>query len=288
MTIKDRYDSLQEIKARVYYLKRDVIQVEGSDSELFLQGQLSQDVTKIPEGGSAWSFLLNPDGKTSAWLRVSRTGDNHFLLDVDKGFGGKSLERLNRFKLRVNCSLALEEWHWVAIRGSEAKKYRLPSNDKFISVNASWPLIEGLDLISQSFFALTNLTENEEEEYQALRILNGIPEMGKEISDKTIPAATGLVNRSVSFTKGCYTGQELVARMDSRGNNVPRNLRIVHSDRTINELDEIRVNGEAVGTVSSSVSDDRGSIGLAYISRKIEPPTTGDTEGNRVHIDLLP
>ena len=57
-------------------------------------------------------------------------------------------------------------------------------NDKFISVNASWPLIEGLDLISQSFFALTNLAENEEEEYQALRILNGIPEMGKEISDE--------------------------------------------------------------------------------------------------------
>jgi tRNA-modifying protein YgfZ len=59
---------------------------------------------------------------------------------------------------------------------------------------------------------------------EACRIASGLPAMGSELTDKTIAAEAGLVEHTVSFTKGCYTGQELIARLDSRGNNVPRRL----------------------------------------------------------------
>ena len=69
------------------------------------------------------------------------------------------------------------------------------------------------------------------EAYQAVRIEAGVPAMGAELTDRTIPAETGIIDRTVSFTKGCYTGQELVARIDSRGGHVPRHLRgLVLSD----------------------------------------------------------
>ena len=69
-------------------------------------------------------------------------------------------------------------------------------------------------------------------EYEAVRIAAGIPRMGAELTDKTIPGETGLIELTVSFTKGCYTGQELVARIDSRGGNVPRHLRRLVPGRT--------------------------------------------------------
>jgi folate-binding protein YgfZ len=64
----------------------------------------------------------------------------------------------------------------------------------------------------------------DEEAVESCRIVSGVPAMGSELTDKTIAAEAGLVERTVSFTKGCYTGQELVARLDARGNNVPRRL----------------------------------------------------------------
>ena len=108
--------------ACAFDLKRDVLRIKGDDAESFLQGQLTQDVMKIKTGESTWSFLLNPDGKVSSWLRISRLEGNHFLIDVDQNAGQQTLKRLMRFKLRVECNIDLEEWDWVAIRGHGSQK----------------------------------------------------------------------------------------------------------------------------------------------------------------------
>ncbi|HEX2040010.1 MAG TPA: hypothetical protein VHF47_09810, partial [Acidimicrobiales bacterium] len=198
--------------------------VEGPDAESFLQGQLSQDVAGLAVGDDAVSFLLQPQGKVVALVRVRREATDRFLLDVDAGWGGAVVERLNRFKLRVRCE--------IATRGTERMSPPWGDGDR---LDAGWPA------------------------------------MGKELDEDTIPAETGLVERAVSFTKGCYTGQELVARIDSRGGHVPRHLRRLALDAEgVPEGAAIEVEGKERGRVTSVT----GRAALAYVHRTVETPAT--------------
>jgi folate-binding protein YgfZ len=112
--------------------------------------------------------------------------------------------------------------------------------------------------------------------------------MGSELTDKTIAAEAGLVERTVSFTKGCYTGQELVARLDSRGNNVPRRLvgirggpqdvpltrgMTLHGGEEPPRGDDV-VADKVVGTVTSAAwSSELGCwVALAYLHRTVDSP----------------
>jgi folate-binding protein YgfZ len=106
------------------------------------------------------------------------------------------------------------------------------------------------------------------------RIEAGWPAMGAELDDSVIPAETGLVSIAVSFTKGCYTGQELVARIDSRGGNVPRHLRHLSSSAAFAVGDLIVVGEREVGRVTSAVADPEGTVGLAYVHRSVAVPST--------------
>jgi tRNA-modifying protein YgfZ len=84
---------------------RDVVTVSGPEAGRYLQGQLSQDVVVLAVGASAWSLLLQPTGKVDAWLRVHRTGDEAYALDVDAGWGETVIARLRRFLLRTKAQI---------------------------------------------------------------------------------------------------------------------------------------------------------------------------------------
>ena len=109
------------------------------------------------------------------------------------------------------------------------------------------------------------------------RIRRGVPAMGAELTDSVIPAEIGgwVIDASASFTKGCYVGQELVARVDSRGSNTPRNLGRLRVDGSAAVGDDVVVDGGTVGTITSvaRVPDDEGggTVALAYIGRKVAP-----------------
>lgn len=106
------------------------------------------------------------------------------------------------------------------------------------------------------------------------RIEAGWPAMGAELDDSVIPAETGLVQIATSFTKGCYTGQELVARIDSRGGNVPRHLRHVSAAAGFAVGDSIMVDARDVGKVTSAAQSSAGTVGLAYVHRSVPVPGT--------------
>jgi folate-binding protein YgfZ len=202
---------------------RDVLDVTGPDAESFLQGQLSQDVAALRAGESAWSFLLQPQGKVDALLRVTRLDGDRWRIDVDGGWGDAVRARLERFKLRVKAEI--DDGDPAAV------------DDPFPDERA--------------------------------RITQGWPRRGAELTDKTIPAETGIVDRTVSFTKGCFTGQELVARIDSRGGHVPRHLRGIRLGQDgVPVGAELVVDGKVVGTLTSV----EGELGLAYVGRDVEPP----------------
>jgi folate-binding protein YgfZ len=244
-------------------LGRDVVRAEGPDTAAFLQGQLSQDVEQLPVGESAWSFLLQPQGKVDAWLRVFRATDDRFELDVDEGWGDAVLARLERFKLRTRCELSLERSVPVlAVRGATLDGAR----------PTGWPGLDGGDRFGDDE-PPAGATELDPDGYDALRIGHGVPAMGAELTEDTIPAEAGqwVVDASVSFTKGCFTGQELVARIDSRGGNVPRHLRVLDVDGPAPAAGtDLLLDGAVVGRITSAT----GSVALAYVKRSVAPPAT--------------
>jgi len=159
-------------------------------------------------------------------------------------------------------------------------------------VVADWPGLAGADLVGESPAVPAGVARCSLEAYEAVRIEAGIPVMGRELDEGTIPAEAGVVDMSASFTKGCYTGQELVARIDSRGGNVPRRLRGIVMGATATPSGgatatpsggaavsppagaTVSSDGKEVGRLTSVAFSPRlgATIALAYVRRAVEPP----------------
>ncbi len=224
---------------------RDFVRVSGADAGSFLQGQLSQDIDAIEPGSSAMSFLLQPQGKVDAYLRVTCLAENEYLLDVDTGWGDDVIARLERFKLRTKADLRRADgWQCIATADAEGGLVEEILDDIDVEGVPGDPL-----------------------DYEVLRIKAGMPRMGAEIDESTIPASLGILDRSVSFTKGCYTGQELVARIDSRGGSTPRKLVGFRGDAAVG--DPVVVDGKEVGHITSAA---RG-VALALVRRDVTVPS---------------
>ena len=327
-------------------MDRDVVRVRGSDASSYMQGQISQDVESVAAGESAWSLILQPQGRIDAWFRLTRFGPDEFLLDVDAGHGAGLVERLERFRLRVDVEVeGLSGWRMLAIRGPHANSaaagltdvsaedsvrsattgalassgaaeaadqpdYEVRSGHSSAStapeVRAAvdWPGYEGVDLLfsgpGPGLPAWPDgLYEADRAGLEVLRIRAGWPVMGVEIGPRTIPAELGpcLISKSVSFTKGCYTGQELVARIDSRGGNVPRPLRLIEiadaGDADAGDLvagAAVTVDGETVGEVTSAAFDPASdlTVALGPVHRRVEPPAAVAVAGCDATVRALP
>ena len=272
-------------------MDRDVVLVSGADASSYLQGQISQDVESVAAGESAWSLILQPQGRIDAWFRLTRFGPDEFLLDVDAGYGAELIERLERFRLRVDVKVeGLSGWRMLAIRGPQAESAVAELATARVQAAVDWPGYEGVDRLFSGPGPdpadwPDGLAEADRADLEVLRIRAGWPVMGAEIGPRTIPAELGptLISKSVSFTKGCYTGQELVARIDSRGGNVPRPLRLIE----IAGADDlvpgavVTVDGETVGEVTSAAFDTVAGVTVALgpVHRRVEPPAAAVVAG---------
>ena len=203
---------------------RDVVRVSGPAAESYLQGQTSQDIAALVPGGWAWALVLQPQGKLDAFVRVYRVAADEFLLDSDAGMGAAMVTRLERFRLRTKVEVEQLPWRTVAVRGPGAGPAPA-ENGVAVAVPFEWDGLTGYDLLGPAPAIPADAAAVSAESYEAALVEAGFPRHGRELDDRTIPAEAGLVEACVSFTKGCYTGQELVARIDSRGSNVPRRLR---------------------------------------------------------------
>ncbi|MEN9645617.1 MAG: hypothetical protein RL238_2286 [Actinomycetota bacterium] len=219
---------------------RDVVQVVGPDAGTYLQSQLSQDLRPLQVGESTWSFVLQPTGKVEVLLRVWRTADDTYVLDTDAGFGDAMVARLNRFKIRVKADIEPLDWRCTAVRGA--------NGDGLVAWGG------GFDLLAATPQPPAEVPEGDAGQLLAARIDAAWPAMGSEIvPGETIPAETGITDVAVSFTKGCYPGQELVERMDSRAATAPRQLR--------------RLTAAEAEQLGARVTSSAGDAVLAYVSR---------------------
>jgi folate-binding protein YgfZ len=201
-------------------ITRDVIVATGKDTRSFLHSQLSNDIMSLAVGASRYAFVLEPTGKLSAFLRVRCVADDHFVLDVDAGCGATALARLNKFKIRVQCEFVLTTESITAVRGLDADaRAQWCARPNAV---AAWREGDG----AVDVFAVPESTsvQGDDGAFLRERVRCAWPVFGIDIDDTSLPAETGLIDIAVSFTKGCYPGQELVERMDSRGSTAPRRL----------------------------------------------------------------
>jgi len=277
---------------------RDVLRVSGSDALSYLQGQCSQDLSELVDGGSVDALLLSPQGKLEALVRVTRIGPEELIVDVQAGYGEAVKARLDRFKLRVKAVVEPLPWSCVSLRGPRAQEMLESAKSPpaatagLLVVPFEWNGVVGLDLLGEAppLDGGAGVRVCGREASEAVRIEAGIPAMGTELDERTIAAEADLLGRCVSTTKGCYTGQELVARLEARGNRVARRLRglVVEPDAidgaAVESLaaeapegirgSEIFAGGKQVGHVTSSAwSPSLGTVAcLAYLHRDVVPP----------------
>jgi len=291
--VRRGYDALRD-RVGAHRLAVDAVSVTGPQATEYLQGQLSQDIDPLGVGQSAPALLLEPDGKLCALVRATRTAADGWVLDTDAPFGAAVAERLRRFKLRMKVDIDALDWSAVALRGAAGSAV-LPSDVAGApNTEGAWVLpvelngTHGVDILGPRPDALvpTGVEWVTDAAWDALRVEAGIPKMGSELDARTIAAEAGLVERTVSFTKGCYTGQELVARLDARGSRVARRLCGLVAG-TLAPEDAPRLSGatlwapegeKSVGRVTSAAwCPGLGAVGaLAYLHRSVGIP--GDVE----------
>jgi len=232
----------------------ELVRVEGPDSRRFLDGLLSQDLAELHPTRGLRSFLLSPQGKLRALLWVAGT-EERVDLYTDAGLGERVAADLSHYKIRVKAGISPIAGALAFLDGIPPGAVEADLGDRvrgFSTVDPGWEEIS-------------------ENEWALARIEAGEPVMELDVDERTIPQETGLLGEAVSFTKGCYLGQELVARLDSRQGRVNRNLRRVELDGPVTAPAVVEVDGEAVGSLTSIASDAGKVIGLGLLHRRVEP-----------------
>ena len=226
---------------------RDVVHVRGADAQTFLHSQLAQNIANLQVGESAHSLLLEPTGHVHSLVRVVYQEPEFFTIDVDRGYGEAVITRLKRFILRSKVEMDTSNWVVRSIRGDSAKES--VGNIAGVALVA-WGDTDAVDVVAAPDVAPMLGEATEAPHIDMLRVDARWPRLGVDILVGDIPATTGVVSVAVSFTKGCYPGQELVERMDSRGADAPVNLRIMNRDG-VGVGSRVELSPQDSGTVTS-------------------------------------
>ena len=231
---------------------REYVRVLGPDAEDFLQRMLSNDVTQAP----CEALLLTPKARVIAPLVVVRRAADDFLLLTEPGLGETVRSTLSRARFAAKVEIEPEDHRSVVVFGGESG---IPNNEY------GEPAVEILDDSVEPTMTA--------DELEQLRVDAGTAAWGKEIDDRVLPAEAGLTQRAVSFTKGCYPGQEPIARLHHRG-KVNRCLRVLEVDGV--EVDsEITFGGKTVGRVTTAVP----GKALAYVRTEVPEDAELDVDG---------
>jgi len=215
---------------------------------------VSNDVEALAVGDACQALLLTPKARVIAPLTVVRRGPSDFLLLTEPGLSERVRSVLLRSRFVAKCEIELEEHDSVVVFGE----------------------VEGIPNTDYGLVAVEVLDSPHEptvgdDELELLRIKAGTPRFGREIDDRILPAEAGLDERAIDFEKGCYPGQEPVARQHYRG-RVNRTLRVLEIEGT--ELPgydaEVTIEEKVVGRVTSAAVDGAHVVALAFV--RVEVP----------------
>jgi folate-binding protein YgfZ len=286
-----QYRALREGAGVVDRSSRGKLTLSGRDAAEFLQGQVTNDVEALEPETGCYAALLDRKGHMQADMRVLRLSTGELWIDTEPETAGVLERHLRMYSIgrEVEIEDVTDTWAIVSVIGPGA-----------IEATASGPVgpehaqrdykrdgVEilavatdlGLDLMVRAdqvdelrkVLAGSEATEVSEQAVEIVRVESGRPRFGREMTTATIPQEAGIAERAVSFTKGCYIGQETVARLHYKG-KPNRHLRGLRLDAPVTDGDAIVLGDREVGTIGTAVlSPAYGPIALAVVRREAEP-----------------
>ena len=272
--------------------ERGSIDVLGPDGAEYLQGQLTNDVEALAVGDGQYAALLDRKGHMQTDLRVLRVVEEAILLDLEPATKDIALRHLTMYSIGRDVSVgdATAERGLVSLIGPRAAEIAgtapLPEFANEATTVAGTDVVAvgtrtGIDLLlplaecDRALAALieAGAVEVTPEAAEIIRVEAGIPRFGAEMDSATMPAEAAIVEDAVSFTKGCYIGQETVARLHYKG-KPNRHLRGLRLSAAATPGVPLRLGEKEVGTLGGAVvSPALGPIGLAIVRREAEPGT---------------
>ncbi|MFN8186557.1 MAG: hypothetical protein U0R69_05720 [Gaiellales bacterium] len=249
----------------VAWRPRAYVRIAGPQAADHLQRMVSNDVLALAPGESCEALLLTAKARVIAPLVVLRRAADDFLLITEPELGAVVSAELLRTRFAARCELALEEHRSLVVLGPDAV-----APDGVVALACDDYGVGGLELLDAT--VPEGARELPEDELERRRIAAGTPRFGREVDERVLPAEAGFVDRAVSFTKGCYPGQEPIARLRYRG-HVNRELRVLRIEtRELPAFDtEIVHDGRAVGRVTSAAPDTDSVIALGYVRVEVPP-----------------
>ncbi len=269
---------------------RGKLAISGPDAADYLQGQLTNDVEALEPGEGHYAALLDRKGHMQADLRLLRMAAEELWIDTEPEGAEAALRHLQNYKIGRQvevADLSAERLILSLIGPRSAALIAAPQLPAYacegLSVAAVGCLAvgtrDGIDLIAAAADAGrlkeallgAGAVEVSAAAVEILRVEAGVPRFGAEMDAETMPAEAGIVEGAVSFTKGCYIGQETVARLHYKG-RPNRRLWGLRLDRPAPPGGALRLGEKQVGTLGSAcVSPAHGPIGLAILRREVEP-----------------
>jgi len=248
---------------------RAYVGVTGKDAAPHLQRMVSNDVEALAPGEACQALLLTAKARLIAPLTVLRRGADDFLVLTEPSLGERVAAELVRFRFAAKCTIEVEEHVSAIVLGGPPPDGSIPTPDYGVP---AYELIDAADVPAEPLA---------DAELERLRILARTPAWGRELDDRVLPAEAGLEEHAISFTKGCYPGQEPVARLHYRG-HPNRGLRVIELDG--DELPaydaELSLDGKVVGRVTSAVAEGESVLALAYVRREV-PDDAVLSQGSR-------
>ena len=304
-----QYRQLREECGLLDRSERGKLLVTGADAAEYLQGQLTNDVEALEPGEGQYAALLDRKGHMQADMRVLRRAADEIWIDTEPEALAATLRHLTMYSIGREVAVAdaggerailsligprAFELAGGAVLPEHASETGTLEGVEFVAVGTR----EGVDLIAAAADAerlreallAAGAVEVSAEAVEILRIEAGVPRFGAEMTTETMPAEAGVVEDAVSFTKGCYIGQETVARLHYKG-KPNRHLRGLRLSAAAEPGAALRLGEKEVGTLGGAVvSPALGPIGLAIVRREAEPGTelTVGEDGVTAEVVALP
>jgi folate-binding protein YgfZ len=268
--------------------------VRGPDAAEYLQGQVTNDVEALSAGAGCYAALLNPKGRILADMRVIAVAPDELWLDLEAVARETAVRELTMYKIGRKVEIAdagpdrtvlsvIGPRGWEVLTQAGIVAGAAPAPEHAWVRSGEDVLVAatdvGFDLIATPA-AITGLSDAlaaagaqpvSEEAAEVVRIEHGRPRYGIDMSAENLPGEAGIVERAVSFTKGCYVGQEPVARMFHKG-HPNRHLRGLLLSTPVATGTTVTVAGKEVGRVTSvAVSPVHGPIAMGILRREVQP-----------------
>jgi tRNA-modifying protein YgfZ len=303
----DAYRAMLEGAAVVDRSERGKLALTGGEANEFLQGQVTNDVEGLEPGGGCYAAFLTHKGKMLGDLRILDTGDE-LLLDCERVALQELFNMIRRFKLGRDVELRKRtlECGLLSLIGPDARRIAgaadLPEAEhshraariggaavRLIATDLGVDVLcdaADTDPVAAALIAAGALPATDDAA-EVRRVETGRPRYGVDLDDTVIPQEAGLNERAVSFEKGCYVGQETVARLHFRG-KPNRHLRGLRLTGPAASGDALRLGEKEVGRLGSVVESPRhGTLALALVRREAQPGATLDVADGDVRAEVV-